>query len=125
MDEGAARADRAPPAPVRALLSTAAAAEPVPERDAVAYDDMASLDKYILGRFSAVVAEVTDAFDNFQFFRASQALLRFASGDLSSFYLDIAKDRLYVSAPQDQRRRSCGAARCATVNRNRGNVSRR
>ena len=78
-----------------------------PERDAVAYDDMASLDKYILGRFSAVVAEVTDAFDNFQFFRASQALLRFASGDLSSFYLDIAKDRLYISDEGSLRRRSC------------------
>lgn len=78
-----------------------------PSQHTVSYDDLSSLDKYILGRFSAVVDEVTDAFENFQFFRASQALLRFASADLSSFYLDIAKDRLYISDKDAARRRSC------------------
>ena len=68
---------------------------------------MSSLDKYILGRYSEVVVEVTDAFEQFQFFRASQAILKFASADLSSFYLDIAKDRLYIAEKDSARRRSC------------------
>lgn len=74
---------------------------------AVPYDELPSIDKYILGRFSAVVEEVDAAYKSFQFFRASQAILKFASNDLSSFYLDIAKDRLYISACDDPRRRSC------------------
>ena len=75
--------------------------------DAVAYEDMPSLDKYILGRYAALVAEVHAAYGSYQFFRASQSLLKFASSDLSSFYLDIAKDRLYISGADDARRRSC------------------
>jgi isoleucyl-tRNA synthetase len=42
-----------------------------------------------------------------QFYRASQAIQRFAVQDLSNFYLDTAKDRLYISEPTAQRRRSC------------------
>merc|ERR1712127_256497 len=45
--------------------------------------------------------------DEYQFSRATQELLRFASADLSNFYLDVAKDRLYISAIDDYRRRSC------------------
>jgi len=78
-----------------------------PAADSVPYDELASMDKFILGRFSEVAAEVTNAYENYQFFRASQALLKFATSDLSSFYLDIAKDRLYISAASDARRRSC------------------
>ena len=37
----------------------------------------------------------------------AQAVLRFATVDLSGFYLDIAKDRLYISAADDERRRTC------------------
>jgi len=74
---------------------------------AVPYDDLPSIDKYMLGRYSEVAAEVKAAFENYQFFRAAQALLKFASNDLSSFYLDVSKDRLYISAANDARRRSC------------------
>lgn len=42
-----------------------------------------------------------------QFNRATQELLRFATADLSNFYLDVAKDRLYISGISDVRRRSC------------------
>lgn len=45
--------------------------------DSVAIEDMPSIDKYILGRFSELVAEVTAAFEAFQFFRASQVSTRF------------------------------------------------
>jgi len=73
----------------------------------VPYDDLPSLDKWMLGRLSAVLKEVDSALDEYQFNRATQELLRFATADLSNFYLDVAKDRLYISSINDHRRRSC------------------
>jgi isoleucyl-tRNA synthetase len=57
---------------------------------------------------SQMIQEVEEAFDSYQFSRASQALQRFAVADLSNFYMDVSKDRLYIAAPDDvARRRSC------------------
>lgn len=73
----------------------------------VPYEELPSLDKWMLGRLSAVLIEMDSATDEYQFQRATQELVRFASADLSNFYLDVAKDRLYISSVHDQRRRSC------------------
>ncbi|KAJ1438376.1 tRNA synthetases class I-domain-containing protein [Ochromonadaceae sp. CCMP2298] len=78
-----------------------------PAVHAVPYDDLPSMDKHILGKLSAAVKEVEAAYETYQFQRANQALITFASSDLSSFYLDIAKDRLYISSQTEFRRRSC------------------
>ena len=78
-----------------------------PSKDAVAYDDLPSMDKWMLGTMSQVLNEVDDALSNYQFGRATNEILRFATADLSNFYLDVAKDRLYISAVDDARRRSC------------------
>jgi isoleucyl-tRNA synthetase len=78
-----------------------------PDSNAVPYDELPSLDKWMLGRLSAVLKEVDEAMDEFQFQRAVQELLRFTSAEMSNFYLDVAKDRLYISASNDVRRRSC------------------
>lgn len=78
-----------------------------PNSNAIPYEDLPSLDKWMLGRLSAVLNEVDEAMDQYQFQRAVQELLRFASADMSNFYLDVAKDRLYISAINDARRRSC------------------
>lgn len=78
-----------------------------PAKDAIAYEDLPQLDRYMLHRMTEVFAEVTDAFEQFQFFRFFQTVQNFCVVDLSNFYLDIAKDRLYISAPDDKRRRSC------------------
>jgi isoleucyl-tRNA synthetase len=75
--------------------------------NAVVYDDLPSLDRWMLGRLSQVLKTVDEAMDQYQFQRAIQEVLRFATADLSNFYLDVAKDRLYISAIDDQRRRSC------------------
>jgi isoleucyl-tRNA synthetase len=74
---------------------------------AVPYDELPSIDKWMLGRLSATLKEVEENSDDFLFNPATQALLRFASADLSNFYLDVAKDRMYISALDDPRRRSC------------------
>ncbi len=78
-----------------------------PKTDAVAYDDLPELDRYMLHRITEVFAEVDDAYKTYQFFRFFQTVQNFCVVDLSNFYLDIAKDRLYISAPDAARRRSC------------------
>ncbi|WP_199249078.1 isoleucine--tRNA ligase [[Phormidium] sp. ETS-05] len=78
-----------------------------PAKDAVPYEQLPELDRYMLHRMTEVFTEVKDAFDSFQFFRFFQTVQNFCVVDLSNFYLDIAKDRLYISAPAAFRRRSC------------------
>ncbi|HEY9645644.1 MAG TPA: class I tRNA ligase family protein, partial [Chroococcidiopsis sp.] len=78
-----------------------------PAKDAVPYDQLPELDRYMLHRMTEVFAEVTDAFETYQFFRFFQTVQNFCVVDLSNFYLDIAKDRLYISAMDAPRRRSC------------------
>ncbi len=78
-----------------------------PATDAVAYDHLPELDRYMLHRMTEVFSDVTAAFDSFQFFRFFQTIQNFCVIDLSNFYLDIAKDRLYISAANSPRRRSC------------------
>jgi isoleucyl-tRNA synthetase len=78
-----------------------------PEKDAVPFEELPELDRYMLHRMTEVFAEVTEAFDTFQFFRFFQTVQNFCVVDLSNFYLDAAKDRLYISATDAFRRRSC------------------
>jgi isoleucyl-tRNA synthetase len=78
-----------------------------PAKDAIAYEELPDLDQYMLHRMTEVFAEVTDAFETYQFFRFFQTVQNFCVVDLSNFYLDIAKDRLYISAANSHRRRSC------------------
>jgi isoleucyl-tRNA synthetase len=78
-----------------------------PAKDAVPYEQLPELDRYMLHRMTEVFQDVTDAFENYQFFRFFQTVQNFCVVDLSNFYLDIAKDRLYISALDSPRRRSC------------------
>jgi isoleucyl-tRNA synthetase len=78
-----------------------------PAKNAVAYEQLPELDRYMLHRITEVFSEVNEAFESFQFFRFFQTVQNFCVVDLSNFYLDIAKDRLYISATDSPRRRSC------------------
>jgi isoleucyl-tRNA synthetase len=78
-----------------------------PAKDAVPYDKLPELDRYMFHRMTEVFADVTEAFESFQFFRFFQTVQNFCVVDLSNFYLDIAKDRLYISDLGSFRRRSC------------------
>jgi len=78
-----------------------------PAKDAVPYEELPELDRYMLHRITEVFAEVTDAFESYQFFRFFQTVQNFCVVDLSNFYLDSAKDRLYISSLNASRRRSC------------------
>ena len=78
-----------------------------PSKDIVPYEQLPELDRYMLHRITEVFTDVTQAFDRFQFFRFFQTVQNFCTVDLSNFYLDIGKDRLYISAAYTLRRRSC------------------
>lgn len=78
-----------------------------PVTDAIKYEDLPDLDKYILYEALYVFSDITKAFESYQFFKFFQTVQNFCVVDLSNFYLDIAKDRLYISAVNSPRRRSC------------------
>jgi len=78
-----------------------------PAKDAVPYDALPELDRYMLHRMTEVFADVQTAFESYQFFQFFQTVQNFCVVDLSNFYLDIAKDRLYISSADSARRRSC------------------
>ena len=78
-----------------------------PNEHAVDPESLPSLDRYMLGRLRAVLAELDDGFQSFQLYRFSQALQNFVVNELSTFYLDIAKDRLYIAGADSPNRRQC------------------
>ena len=78
-----------------------------PSRDAVATADLPLLDRWMLARTAELIDAVNGYYKEFEFYRFYQALQNFCVVDLSNVYLDIAKDRLYVSGANDFRRRSC------------------
>jgi isoleucyl-tRNA synthetase len=78
-----------------------------PAQHAVPYAQLPSLDKYMLGKLSAVVQEIGVAYEEHKFSRVNFVLNQFIVADVSAFYIEIAKDRLYNPAQNDFRRRSC------------------
>ncbi len=76
------------------------------ERDRIPFDDRFSIDRWAVDRLAQLVEEVDEAYDNYEFFKVFHKIYRFCNVDMSSFYLDILKDRLYVSGPTSLPRRS-------------------
>ncbi len=81
-----------------------------PDTDAVDYGSMAELDRWALYRLAGLMEKVTDSYEQYEYHQFFHALHNFCVVDMSSFYLDIIKDRLYCSAPDDQARRSAQSA---------------
>lgn len=78
-----------------------------PAVDYVEYKDLKAIDKFALHKLNQLVVSVTEAFDNYEFYKYFQQLQNFAAVDLSSFYLDIVKDRLYTAGKKSLSRRAC------------------
>lgn len=77
-----------------------------PSKDYVKYEDLKALDKFALHKLNTLIANVTEAFEDYEFYKYFQHLQNFAAVDLSSFYLDIVKDRLYTSGKKSLSRRA-------------------
>ncbi len=78
-----------------------------PSVDYVQYDELKNIDKFALHKLNKLIGEVTEAFENYEFYKYFQCLQNFAAVDLSSFYLDIVKDRLYTAGKKSLSRRAC------------------
>jgi len=91
--------------------------------DAVAYAELPLLDQWMLQRTAALIDSVTGDFKRYEFYRFFQALQNFCVVDLSNVYLDIAKDRLYVSGAAEFRRRSCQTVLSLVVERLAGLIA--
>jgi isoleucyl-tRNA synthetase len=77
-----------------------------PARDRVAELELLPLDQYMLARTRELTEKIRAFYETFEFHRVYQAVNDFAIVDLSSFYLDILKDRMYTFAPTSHARRS-------------------
>jgi isoleucyl-tRNA synthetase len=81
-----------------------------PARDAVPDADMEELDRWMLSRTAELVEQCRKWYKGFEFHRVFHALHDFAVVDLSAFYFDVLKDRLYTFAPRNRARRSAQTA---------------
>ncbi len=78
-----------------------------PSKNSIQIEELPILDKWMLNKTAEVIDEISAAFQNYEFAKFFQLLQSYCVVDLSNFYLDIAKDRLYISSANDFRRRSC------------------
>jgi len=77
-----------------------------PEKHAVAWEHMLPLDQYMLTRTRELTEKILGWYGDFEFHRIYHALNEFAVADLSQFYIDAVKDRVYTFAPDNPARRS-------------------
>lgn len=81
-----------------------------PDRDMVSAENMEELDLWILSKLDELSSVVRSAYNEYQFHLAFNSIHQFCSVEMSSLYLDIVKDRLYISQASSPRRRSAQSA---------------
>lgn len=72
----------------------------------VEHSGLEEIDRWILSRLANLISEVEAAFDAYEFHRVYHLIYHFCNIQLSTIYLDVIKDRLYCSAPDDATRRA-------------------
>lgn len=77
-----------------------------PDRDLVGYDGLEELDRLTLHRLEKLTDKVRRAYEEFEFHAVYHTVHNFCTVDLSAFYLDIIKDRLYTSRTDSRSRRA-------------------
>jgi len=75
-------------------------------KDRVAFEDLPELDQYVMIKLQRVLEKAHKGYDSFQFHTVFHAVHNFCTIDLSQFYLDVSKDRLYTEAPDSKERRA-------------------
>jgi isoleucyl-tRNA synthetase len=79
----------------------------VRDGDAVAFEAMPELERYMLHRLAEVDSEIGAAYEAFDFKRGFASLFTFLTNDLSAFYFDVRKDALYCDPASSRTRRAC------------------
>ncbi len=81
-----------------------------PETDALPIEQLQEIDRFALSRYAAVAARVLKAYEEYDFPAVPQAINGLVTADISAFYVDVSKDRLYTLAPAAPGRRSAQTA---------------
>lgn len=77
-----------------------------PSAHRVAVEDLQEIDKFMLHELQLLIKKVRNAYENYEYSTVYHAIHDYCSIDLSSYYLDFAKDVLYIEAEDNERRRS-------------------
>ena len=77
-----------------------------PKEDAIDFAELRPVDKYMLVKFNELVKQIRTAYDNYSFMTVYKSIINFITNDLSSFYLDFAKDVVYIETANSPERRS-------------------
>ena len=77
-----------------------------PATDAVPREDMLEIDRWAMARYAAVATTIVDAYAEYDYPTVYQAANAFITVDLSAFYVDITKDRMYTLGAKSDARRS-------------------
>ncbi len=77
-----------------------------PAKDALPYEELTEIDRFALHRLQELINEVTGAYEEYEYHHLFHAIHNFCVIDMSTFYLDVLKDRLYVSPASSNKRRS-------------------
>ena len=81
-----------------------------PDKDSVPVSELHEIDKWALLRLNQLIEKVKAAYDAFDFHIVLHSIHNFCIVDMSSFYLDIIKDRLYCTAEKSKDRRAAQTA---------------
>lgn len=81
-----------------------------PDKDMIEYSEMEEIDKWALLRLNKLVKRCTESYEAYDFHDACQAINGFCVVDMSNFYLDIIKDRLYTCKKESKERKSAQTA---------------
>ena len=76
-----------------------------PSTDAVSYQNLGAVDKYMTIKFNKLVEVINKAYEAYDFMAIYKAVVNFVTVDLSAFYLDFAKDVVYIEAANSPERR--------------------
>lgn len=77
-----------------------------PDKDMVSNYELEELDKYALMKLDEVIAIARKGYDEYEYHTTAHALHNFCVVDMSNFYFDVLKDRLYTTAPDSKSRRA-------------------
>ncbi|MCW6652226.1 isoleucine--tRNA ligase [Aerococcaceae bacterium NML210727] len=77
-----------------------------PSTDSIAQADLRPVDRYLLAKYRKFMADSLAGYENFEFSTVYKKVVNFMSVDLSAFYLDFAKDVLYIEASNSYERRA-------------------
>jgi isoleucyl-tRNA synthetase len=81
-----------------------------PAADALPLDRLQDVDRYILSRYGTTARTIVDSYDAYDYLAIFQAVNQFLTVDLSAFYADVSKDRLYTFGAASAERRSAQTA---------------